>query len=77
MLDAGLCKHVVIVYGHSGLSGGGMQLLASQLTDDAAFGHFGPVAGYATGCKESACTFSGPGRKHGNTSQWDNASGLT
>lgn len=61
MLDAGLCKHVVIVYGHSGLSGGGMQFLASQLTDDAAFGHFGPVAGYALAARRAMHVFrTGP-----------------
>jgi acetyl-CoA acetyltransferase len=61
VLDAGLCKHVVIVYGHSGLSGGGMQLLSRQLTDDAAFGHFGPVAGYALAARRGMHVFrTGP-----------------
>lgn len=61
MLDAGVCKHVVIVYGHSGLSGGGMRLLADQLTDDAAFGHFGAVSGYALAARRAMHEFrTGP-----------------
>ena len=61
MLDAGVCKHVVIVYGHSGLSGGGMRLLAGQLTDDAAFGHFGAVSGYALAARRAMHEFrTGP-----------------
>ncbi len=38
-----------------------MQLLASQLTDDAAFGHFGPVAGYALAARRAMHEFgTGP-----------------
>jgi acetyl-CoA acetyltransferase len=59
VLDAGLCNHVVISYGHSGLWGGGMhQLLASSGGNDAVFGHFGAVGGYALAARRGMHEFS-------------------
>jgi hypothetical protein len=51
MLDAGFCNYVLITYGHSGLSGGGMALMLEERSrrsgDNVVFGHFGAGADYA------------------------------
>ena len=59
MLDAGLCNYVAIAYGHSGLWGGGMQrMLTSMGANDAVFGHFGAVGGYALAARRGMYEFS-------------------
>ncbi|SHJ87351.1 hypothetical protein SAMN02745216_02451 [Desulfatibacillum alkenivorans DSM 16219] len=63
MLDAGICNYVVITYGHSALWGGGMAQMLFQMTrNEAAFGHFGAVGGYALAARRAMHEFgTGPG----------------
>lgn len=59
MLEAGICKYVVISYGHSGLWGGGMrQLLLNAVRGDTMFGHFGAIGGYALAARRGMHEFS-------------------
>jgi acetyl-CoA acetyltransferase len=53
-LEAGICKYILISYGHSARSGGGMsQVLSRMAGDDAVFGHFGAAAGYALAARRA------------------------
>jgi acetyl-CoA acetyltransferase len=65
VLDAGLCNYVVITYGHSALSGGGMELLLKEVTREDAvfghfglFGHFGATGGYALAARRAMHAFN-------------------
>ncbi len=59
VLEAGICKYVVISYGHSGLWGGGfMQLFAQVSGNETAFGLFGAVGGYALAATRGMHEFS-------------------
>ena len=59
MLDAGICNYVVISYGLSGLSGGGMnQVLLTLGEQDQIYGHFGAVGGYALAARRGMHKFS-------------------
>lgn len=62
VLEAGLCKYVLISYGHSARSGGEMQWMLSNLVgDDVVFGHFGALAGYALAARRAMHEFhTGP-----------------
>ena len=62
MLEAGYCKYVVVSYGHSALSGGGWERLMNATPgEDAAFGHFGAVGGYALAARRAMSIFrTGP-----------------
>jgi acetyl-CoA acetyltransferase len=62
VLEAGLCKAVVISYGHDALSGGGMQrMFLERAADEGAFGYFGANSGYAMAARRAMCTFkTGP-----------------
>jgi acetyl-CoA acetyltransferase len=56
-LEAGLCRYVVLSYGGNGLSGGVMQrMLVEDAGDNAAFGHFGAVGGYALAARRAMHT---------------------
>lgn len=57
-----MCKYVVISYGHSGLSGGGMrQLTVARTGDEIVFGHFEAVGGYALAARRAMHEFhTGP-----------------
>jgi acetyl-CoA acetyltransferase len=55
----GICKYVVISYGHSGLWGGGMrQLLLNSTGGGTVFGHFGAVGRYALAARRGMHEFS-------------------
>ena len=65
MLDAGFCNYVLITYGHSGLSGGGMALMLEERSrrsgDNVVFGHFGAGADYALAAQRGMHIFgTGP-----------------
>ena len=65
MLDAGLCNYVLLTYGHSGLSGGGMaklqEIRSRSSGDNLVFGHFGASADYALAAQRGIHTFqTGP-----------------
>ena len=62
MLEAGLCNYVVLSYGHNAFSSDSMRrMLLERNADDAAFGHFGAVAGYALAARRAVHTFrTGP-----------------
>jgi len=62
VLESGLCKYVVISYGHSGLSSGAMrQLLVGRGGEKAVFGHFGAGSDYALAARRAMHTFrTGP-----------------
>jgi acetyl-CoA acetyltransferase len=62
VLNAGICKYVLITYGHSGLSGGGMRQLAYRRNGDSSvFGYFGATAGYALAAQRGMHMFgTGP-----------------
>ena len=60
MLEAGLCKYVVVSYGDNALSGGRTY---EHVTNDsaAAFGHFGVIGSYAMAARRAMHTFrTGP-----------------
>lgn len=57
-LKSGLCKYVVLSYGHNAFSSDSMRrMLLEQNTDDAVFGHFGAVAGYSLAAQRAMHTF--------------------
>jgi len=59
VLEAGLCKYVLISYGHSGRWGEGMlRMLLGRNGDDAVFGHFGASAGYAMAARRAMHEFN-------------------
>lgn len=62
MLEAGLCNYVVLSYGHNAFSSDSMRrMLLERNADDAVFGHFGAVAGYALAARRAMHTFrTGP-----------------
>ena len=62
VLEAGLCTHVLITYGHDARSGDSMKkLLFAMSGDDAVFGHFGATAGYAMAARRAMHEFeTGP-----------------
>ena len=65
MLDAGLCNYVLLTYGHSGLSGGGMaklqEIRSRSSGDNLVFGHFGASADYAMAAQRGVHVFqTGP-----------------
>ncbi len=62
MLKAGYCKHILVSYGHSALSGGGWErVMGVSPGEEAAFGHFGAVGGYALAARRAMCVFqTGP-----------------
>ncbi len=61
-LEAGLCKYVLISYGHNAYSSDSMRRsLIDRGADDAVFGHFGAAAGYAMAAQRGMHTFhTGP-----------------
>lgn len=62
MLDSGLCKYVVISYGHNAYSSDSMRRMLVEMSgDDAVFGHFGAAGGYALAARRAMHTFhTGP-----------------
>lgn len=62
VLEAGLCKAVLITYGHSARSSDSLlKMLAAMNADDAVFGHFGAAAGYALAARRAMYEFgTGP-----------------
>jgi len=57
-LESGLCKYVVLSYGHNALSSDSMRrMLLERNADDAVFGHFGAAAGYALAARRAMHTF--------------------
>jgi acetyl-CoA acetyltransferase len=65
VLDAGFCNYVLITYGQSGLSGGGMARLLEERSrsscDNRVFGHFGAGADYALAAQRGMHMFgTGP-----------------
>lgn len=59
-LEEGLCKYVVVAYGDNALSGS-RKFGDITTGDDAVFGHFGVVAGYALAARRAMHTFgTGP-----------------
>jgi len=62
MLDSGLCRYVVLSYGHNASSSDSMRrMLLERNGDDAVFGHFGAAAGYALAARRAMHTFrTGP-----------------
>ncbi|MGB9630337.1 MAG: thiolase family protein, partial [Thermodesulfobacteriota bacterium] len=62
MLEAGLCKYVLLSYGHNAFSSDSMKRMLLEMTaDDAVFGHFGAVGGYALAARRAMHTFhTGP-----------------
>ncbi|MFH1350700.1 MAG: thiolase family protein [Pseudomonadota bacterium] len=62
MLDSGLCKFVLLSYGHNAFSSDSMRrLIMERNSDDAVFGHFGAAAGYALAARRAMHTFrTGP-----------------
>jgi len=54
VLEAGLCRNVLISYGHSARSGDSMlRMLFGTGGDNAVFGHFGAAAGYAMAARRA------------------------
>ena len=54
VLESGLCRHVLISYGHCGRSGDSMMKLLSGLgAEDAVYGHFGATGGYALAARRA------------------------
>ena len=62
VLEAGLCRYVLISYGHSARSGdSAKRLLLSMTGEDAVFGHFGVTAEYAMAARRAMHEFqTGP-----------------
>ena len=54
MLDAGLCSHVLLSYGHNAFSSDSMLAMLMEFAgDDAVFGHFGATGGYALAARRA------------------------
>lgn len=62
VLESGLCRYVLISYGHNALSSDSMmQMLIDFSGDDAVFGHFGATGGYALAARRAMHQFgTGP-----------------
>jgi acetyl-CoA acetyltransferase len=62
MLESGLCRYVVLSYGHNAFSSDSMRrMLLQRNGDDAVFGHFGLAASYAMAARRAMHTFrTGP-----------------
>jgi len=62
VLNSGLCKYVVISYGHNAYSSDSMrQVLLEPSGDNPVFGHFGGAGGYALAARRAMHTFrTGP-----------------
>jgi len=62
VLDSGLCNYVVLSYGHNAYSSDSMRReLMTGNPDEAVFGHFGAVGGYALAARRAMHTFhTGP-----------------
>jgi len=62
VLEAGLCRYVLLSYGDCGRSGDSMmQLLSNLNAEDAVFGHFGATGGYALAARRAMHEFhTGP-----------------
>jgi acetyl-CoA acetyltransferase len=62
VLEAGLCRYVVISYGHNAHSSDSMRgSLLERGADDPVFGHFGAASGYALAARRAMHTFhTGP-----------------
>ena len=62
MLESGLCRYVLISYGHNAFSGDSMRrMLVDSAGDDAVFGHFGATGGYALAARRAMYEFgTGP-----------------
>lgn len=59
MLNAGLCRYVLISYGHNALSSDSMLTMLTQFSgDDAVFGHFGATGGYALAARRAMHEYS-------------------
>ena len=59
MLDAGLCRYVLISYGHNALSSDSLfTMLMDFAGDDAVFGHFGATGGYALAARRAMHEFN-------------------
>lgn len=57
VLEAGLCTHVLVSYGHNGRSSDSMLRLFTDFTgDEGAFGHFGASSGYALAARRAMYT---------------------
>ena len=53
-LESGLCRYVLLSYGHSGRSGDSMiRMLAGMTGNDAVYGHFGAAGGYALAARRA------------------------
>jgi len=53
-LDSGLCKHVLISFGHNAKSSDSILRLLDEFTgDDGVFGHFGATGGYALAARRA------------------------
>ncbi len=62
VLEAGLCRHVLISYGHNALSSDSMHKMLVEFSgDNAVFGHFGATGGYALAARRAMHEFgTGP-----------------
>lgn len=62
MLETGLCNYVVVSYGHNAFSSDSMPRMIMDFgADEAVFGHFGAIAGYALAARRAMHTFrTGP-----------------
>ncbi|MFO7838835.1 MAG: thiolase family protein [Desulfosalsimonadaceae bacterium] len=61
-LESGLCKYVLLSYGHCGRSGDSMMRMLSDMTgENAVHGHFGAAGGYALAARRGMYEFgTGP-----------------
>ncbi|MBN1381174.1 MAG: thiolase family protein [Deltaproteobacteria bacterium] len=61
-LDAGFCNYVLLSYGHNAASSDSMTRMLTEMSpDDAPFGHFGALAGYALAARRAMHEFpTGP-----------------
>lgn len=58
-LELGLCRYVLISYGHNARTGDSMRrMLLERGGDDAVFGHFGAAAGYALAARRAMHVFN-------------------
>ncbi|HOD70003.1 MAG: thiolase [Deltaproteobacteria bacterium ADurb.BinA179] len=54
MLEAGLCRYVLISYGHNELSSDSLFTMLTEFSgDDVVFGHFGATGGYALAARRA------------------------
>jgi len=59
VLESGLCRYVLLSYGHNGLSSDSMLTMLSVFSgDDAVFGHFGATGGYALAARRAMHEFN-------------------